>query len=401
VTPAARWQHPNDGAWLNLGLTYAGLQRLGLPQASLDSFAPEMRVGMAARAAVLSDTGDSAPMHWEPPLGSGGFHVALALFAATTEDLQGALEAARTAQQTLPGVTLAYQQDVGMLATGRTQLGYHDGISNPLVQGSGRLPLPGETVIKAGEFLFGYPDETGVTAPMPQPAVLGHNGSYFAFRKLHMRVAAFRRYLRSVAGNAQDEALLAAKVVGRWPGGAPLVLAPTQDDPTLGADPQRRSAFAYRTDDPEGLRCPIGAHIRRANPRDQLDDTVVDVNIHRLLRRGAVYGPPLPEGVLEDDGVDRGIVFTWLGASLARQFEFIKSQWLEQSIFNGLGDEKDPLTGSNDGGGTFTIPQRPVRRRLHDLPSFAITRGGEYGFFPSLRALRWLCDLGNTGSGAQ
>jgi deferrochelatase/peroxidase EfeB len=107
VTPAARWQHPNDGAWLNVGLTYAGLQRLGLPQASLDSFAPEMRAGMAARAAILSDTGDSAPAHWEPPLGSGDFHVALALFAATTEDLQGALGAARTAQHTLPGVTLA------------------------------------------------------------------------------------------------------------------------------------------------------------------------------------------------------------------------------------------------------------------------------------------------------
>jgi deferrochelatase/peroxidase EfeB len=239
VTPAARWQHPNDGAWLNVGLTYAGLQRLGLPQASLDSFAPEMRAGMAARAAILSDTGDSAPAHWERPLGSGDVHVALALFAATTEDLQGALGAARAAQQTLPGVTLAYQQDVGMLPNGRTQLGYHDGISNPIVEGSGRVPSPGERVIKAGEFLFGYPDESGVTPPMPQPAVLGHNGSYFAYRKLHMRVAAFRSYLRSVAANAEDEALLAAKLIGRWPSGAPLVLAPTQDDPALGADPQR------------------------------------------------------------------------------------------------------------------------------------------------------------------
>ena len=96
---------------------------------------------------------------------------------------------------------------------------------------------------------------------------------------------------------------------------------------------------------------------------------------------------------MEDDGIDRGVVFIFIGADLDRQFEFLKSQWLNDGDFIGLGTEKDPVVGANDGTGVFTIPQRPIRRRLQNVPQFMITTGGEYLFMPGIRALKWLADL--------
>ena len=112
-----------------------------------------------------------------------------------------------------------------------------------------------------------------------------------------------------------------------------------------------------------------------------------------MIRRGTSYGPPLPEGVLEDDGVDRGIVFVFAGTHLDRQFEFVKTQWLNDGVFIGAPEERDPLVGSAGGSGRFTIPQRPIRRRLQGMPPFVVTRGGEYCFVPGLRALNWLAEL--------
>ena len=184
---------------------------------------------------------------------------------------------------------------------------------------------------------------------MPTPDVLGQNGTYIVFRKLHTRVAAYRRYLREQAASREEEALLGAKMVGRWQSGAPLALAPDQDDPELGADDARNNAFLYG-DDPRGFKCPAGAHARRANPRDAFDgEGGVDVRLHRMIRRGTSYGPPLPEGVLEDDGDDRGIVFVFAGSHLKRQFEFVKTQWLNDGIFIGAPRETDPLVGRPTG----------------------------------------------------
>lgn len=112
-----------------------------------------------------------------------------------------------------------------------------------------------------------------------------------------------------------------------------------------------------------------------------------------MIRRGTAYGPLLPEGVLEDDGADRGLMFAFVGAHLGRQFEFVQSEWMNDGVFFGAGKARDPVIGSNDGSGDFTIPRRPVRRRLQALPRFVVTRGGEYGFMPGLSALRWLGDL--------
>ena len=182
-------------------------------------------------------------------------------------------------------------------------------------------------------------------------------------------------------------------MVGRWQSGAPLAVTPDEDDPELGGDSRRNNDFVFG-DDPRGFKCPVGAHARRANPRDALDhEGSVDVRLHRMIRRGTSYGPMLPDGVVEDDGVDRGIMFVFAGAHLKRQFEFVKTQWLNDGIFIGAPLESDPLVGPHHESSSFTIPQRPIRRRLQDLPPFVVTRGGEYCFAPSLSALRWLADL--------
>ncbi|MFF5534409.1 Dyp-type peroxidase [Streptomyces cinerochromogenes] len=379
-------------AWVAVAFTYQGLRALGLPQESLDSFPRAFREGMAARAELIGDVGENAPAHWEAPFGTGDVHIALSALSSDAAQLAQELERARVALEDTPGVRVIWQQEVHQLPTGRTTLGFRDGISHPNIEGVG-LPCsnPQEAPIKAGEFILGYPDETGSLPPMPHPEVLGRNGTYVAVRKIHTNVAAWRRYLRANSSNAEEEALLAAKMIGRWPSGAPLTLTPEHDDPELAADPQRVNNFLYREHDDRGLRCPAGAHIRRNNPRDA---TIIgDARMHRIIRRGTTYGPPLPDGVLEDDGADRGLVGVFIGANLERQFEFIKAEWVNDGNFIGYPGEKDPVAGHHDGTGSVTIPEKPVRRRLRNLPSFVVTRGGEYCFVPGLRALRWLAEL--------
>lgn len=243
--------------------------------------------------------------------------------------------------------------------------------------------------IQAGEFVMGYPDELGEIAFGPVPEVLRKNGTFIAFRKFHTKVAAFRKYLREQSTSPEEEELLAAKLVGRWRSGAPLVLAPEKDDPKLGRDPDRNNVFSY-ADDKNGLKCPFGAHMRRVNPRDALQHEITAVNLHHFIRRGTNYGRPMPEGVLEDDGAERGGVFLLIGSYLGRQFEFVQSQWITDGNFIGHGTEQDPILNNGQGEQTYTIPKHPIRRRLHGLPQFVTVRGGEYCFMPGLRALKWL-----------
>jgi Dyp-type peroxidase family len=384
-----------DQTSLTVAFSYHGLKALGVPQASLDSFTPEFRQGMAARADLLGDVGESAPDNWEKPLGSSDVHVALAFLSPDESKLAAVAERARRAHAELPGVELIWKQDCYQLATGRTSFGFKDGIGQPAVEGSGRPPTNHhERPLKAGEIILGYPDETGELPPMPTPDVLGRNGTYVVFRKLHTKVAAYRSYLQDRAATRAEADLLGAKMVGRWQSGAPLAVSPDADDPELGSDRQRNNNFMFG-DDPRGFKCPVGAHARRANPRDALDlEGSVDVRLHRMIRRGTSYGPMLPDGVIEDDGIDRGIIFVFAGAHLKRQFEFVKTQWLNDGIFIGAPSESDPLVGPrHHDAGSFTIPQRPIRRRLQDMPPFVVTRGGEYLFAPGLSALRWLAEL--------
>lgn len=389
VASAAATISPAGEAWISVALTFQGLKALGVRQNCLDSFVPEFQQGMAARARALGDIGESSPENWEKPLGTPDVHVVVTALAPDAQRLERVLERGRNAYEQLPGIKAIWRQDCHVLPTEKEPFGFKDGISHPAVEGSG-VPgsNPAEPPFKAGEFILGYRDETG-GFPMPQPELLGRNGSYAVFRKLHQRVAAFRQYLRANSSNAQEEELLAAKMMGRWRSGAPLALSPERDDPVLGADTARNNNFLFG-DDPRGFKTPASSHIRRANPRDA--SVAGAVRLHRMIRRGTAYGPPLPEGVLEEDGADRGIIFAFIGSHLKRQFEFVQSEWLNDSVFIGASAEKDPVSGANDGTGIFTLPRRPVRRRLQGLPRFVVTRGGEYCFIPGLRALRWLAD---------
>jgi Dyp-type peroxidase family len=371
-------------------ITYQGLVALEVPESSLLSFPEAFRDGMAARASSVGDTEESSPEHWDRPYGTGDIHVGITLLSTTDSIFQASLEKASAVLASLPGITLLVREDFAQSPGARTPFGYKDGISFPNIIGNVVSPIvDNEEPIAAGEFIFGYPGEAVRMLAMPQPALLGRNGTFVSFRKLHSKVAAFRRFLSANATSAMSAQLLAAKMVGRWPSGAPLMLAPEQDAPELGSDLQQMNNFTY-AQDPKGLRCPIGAHIRRMNPRDTALEVMTNVKIHRIIRHGTSYGPPLPENVLEDDGKERGIFFIFLSAKAPETFEFLKKEWINAGNFLGLGPEEDPIAGAQTGTGIFTIPMKPIRRRLQGLERFTVTRGGEYGFVPSLSALRWL-----------
>jgi Dyp-type peroxidase family len=391
VTSADNPSSPLADTWVSVALTYEGFKALGVPRESLDSFSWEFRQGMAARAQDLGDAGESAPENWERPLGTGDVHVIIVAVSPDEGRLEAVLEPARQAYRKMSGIEAIWRQNCHALPTETEPFGFRDGISHPAIEGSG-IPgsNPKERPFKAGEFVLGYPCEMG-GVQQTVPEVLGRNGTYVVFRKLHQRVAEFRRYLKTSANGPEDEELLAAKMMGRWRSGAPLALCPFHDDPALGEDPRRNNDFLFQTDDAAGFKTPAGSHIRRMNPRDA--QIAGMARIHRMIRRGTAYGPPLPEGVLEDDGEDRGLMFAFVGAHLGRQFEFVQSQWVNDGVFFGAGEDRDPITGSGGGPGAFTAPRRPGRRRLQGIPQFVVTRGGEYCFMPGLRALNWLSGL--------
>src|SRR5215469_16078752 len=244
VASAAHFGSPVADVWVSISLTFSGLQAIGAPKDSLNSFPPEFQHGMAARAHVLGDVGESAPERWERPLGTPDVHVVLTAIAPDAERLEQSLERARAEYEHMPGIKAIWRQDCYTLPSEREHFGYKDGISHPAIEGTG-IPgsNPHEPPLKAGEFVLGYRDETGGFPPMPQPAILGRNGTYVAFRKLHERVTAFRRYLRDNSEDAAQEEFLAAKMMGRWRSGAPLALSPDCDAPALGADASRNNDF--------------------------------------------------------------------------------------------------------------------------------------------------------------
>jgi Dyp-type peroxidase family len=390
VTSAANPKSPLADTWVSAALSYQGFKALGVPQESLDSFSWEFRQGMAARATELGDIGESDPAKWEEPLGSPDVHVILVAVSPNAELLEAAVARARETYRSMTGIEAIWRQNCHALPNETEPFGYRDGISHPAIEGSGISGTnPHEQPLKAGEFVLGYADEMG-GVQTTTPELLGRNGTYVVFRKLHQRVADFRRFLKTNSKSSDEEELLAAKMMGRWRSGAPLALCPFHDDPQLGADPHKNNAFMFEQDDSSGMKTPGGSHIRRTNPRDASIAGVT--RIHRMIRRGTAYGPLLPEGVLEDDGADRGLMFAFVGAHIGRQFEFVQSQWINDGVFFGAGEDKDPVMGSNGSGGSFTVPRKPVRRRMQGIPNFVVTRGGEYCFMPGLRGLRWLAN---------
>jgi Dyp-type peroxidase family len=385
----------------NVALSWQGLSATGLPEASLQSFPQEFQQGMAARADRLGDVGNSAPARWDAPFNER-VHALVVVSAMTSAD-RDAASTALLSDLRDNGLTAAGVIDAKLLPgpDGRLvpieHFGYRDGITQPAIEGSGEPVLPGAGIpdaggwraLKAGEFVLGQPDETGAVPDLPTPATLGANGSFVVLRKLHQHVWAFRDFLRRSATDEADAALVAAKMMGRWRSGAPLALAAAQDDPALAGDPTRNNDFTY-LDDLKGTSCPVGAHVRRLNPRSGLTGpNGTSVHRHRLLRQGLPYGSHLPADAAADDGAERGAIMLLVNADIARQFEFVQKVWINDGDFAGLGNDKDPMIGGNDGSGFFTIPRvQPPRRRLKELPAFVSTRGGEYFFLPGIAALR-------------
>jgi Dyp-type peroxidase family len=412
-------QAPVVATGLNLALTSSGLQHLGLDDDALGSFPSEFIQGMATphRSRMLGDEAASAPGNWR----WGGDEATavdlvlmlFALDAATLGELRRDL-----AVDTIAGlekVTELHTTDLG----DREHFGFADGLSQPTILGFGR-PAPSRDLIQPGEFILGYANEYGLIPPSPvvsstadsrriltqasdgsSAGDLGRNGTYLVFRQLRQDVAGFWNFAgqHAVASGQGSPEKLAAKIVGRWPSGAPLLMAPDSDHPNFAT----ANDFAYYTDDADGLRCPVGAHVRRANPRDSLDPapgtdrSVALVKRHRLLRRGREYGPPMssdpsgPRPPLTDDGQERGLQFICLCSNLVRQFEFVQGTWIASPKFAGLYDDADPLVAARSPiGASFNIPARPFRYRLTALPRFVTVVGGAYFFLPSIRAVRYL-----------
>ncbi len=388
ITTAKRWDKKPEFC-MNVGFSHAGLAAIGLRPAALETFPLEFRNGIASRANILGDVGPSSPEHWDPGINDRDAHVLFLLSTQTPDIRQRETERLVRIAQARGGMATIALQDLDLAQDLREHFGYRDGFSQPIIRGSGMDSIPGEEEpLAPGEFVLGYADEEGDIAGAAIPADIARNGSFMALRKLHQDVAAFRKFLRDNANIAGSEEAMAAKMMGRWRGGAPLVLSPDRDDVDLACDIGRTNNFNY-DEDPKGFKCPQGAHIRRANPRKP-GDVALNTRRHRLMRRGLPYGPRLTEGVLEDDGMDRGVLIMMINSSYGRQFEFIQQAWLNSSAFINLGKERDPIVGVNDGTTGMTVNRFPVAQRTSGLPRFVTVRGGGYFFLPGIRALRGL-----------
>jgi Dyp-type peroxidase family len=384
--------------WVTLAFTWNGLRALGLDDTSLGTFPVEFRQGMVARAEMLGDTGQNNPDNWVGGLSSDNLHAIIILFARDSAERGRCQLEHEQLVARCEGVKVLSVLDLEAtppFGYAHDHFGYRDRLSQPVIEGSGEVPTPGSGApLKPGEFILGYPDESGQPYPMPQPEILSRNGSYMAYRRLQEHVGKFRAFLREHGKTLEEQELIAAKLMGRWRSGAPLVLAPEKDDPELGADMQRNNDFNYKQMDPHGYAVPLGSHMRRINPRD----TAHNMNRRRMIRRGATYGPHLPEDA-PDDGMERGIAAFVICASLIRQFEFAQNVWANDRNFNELGNERDPIIGAQDGTLEYKIPKRPIRKTIRGLPSFTTVRGGAYFFLPGLKALRYLAALGNASQG--
>lgn len=410
-----------DRLAINLAFTAPGLRALGLDDSAMAAFSFEFRDGMVSehRTRILGDVGQSAPgtWTWGGPT-SRGVDLLVMIYAI---DHEAAAEARQIVDRERGGASVIAELNTSTL-TDREHFGFHDGISQPVIEGTGRSGSP-ENTIKAGEFVLGYENEYGRYTDRPSvsrasdpsgilPVLagdrdrsdLGKNGTYLVFRQLAQDVSGFwgfvDRQAADTVGGFSREAL-AAKMVGRWPSGAPIVRAPEKDDPALGD----ANDFAYHHEDPHGFKCPKGSHIRRTHPRDSLDPdpgTAKSIEVgkrHRIARRGRQYGSMLsPDDAMSsmNDTEERGLHFICISANLARQFEFIQHTWMNNPKFDGLYEDTDPVVTSRTGrNGTFTIPAEPVRRRVTELPSFVTVRGGAYFFLPGISAIRYLAALGD------
>ncbi|HEV2674803.1 MAG TPA: hypothetical protein VGV37_09690 [Aliidongia sp.] len=340
------------------------------------------------------------------------------------------------------GALLEAAADGKLLPTAKEHFGFTDGFGDPVFDGQypaaeisaeavgGGKILPDQSwgPLATGEFLLGHPDEAQEIPGGLLPPEFARNGTFMAYRKLQENVGAFQDYIARTAvlydrvmGLGDVEAareILMAKIAGRWSDGVPLMAAPTftewrafqvreaaatkaGDKATLAAIERSYVDFKYRAD-PAGLRCPVGAHMRRANTRDMLDPSANSThpkdwngsvlnNRRRVLRRGLPYGPTDRSVALNGE---QGIIFLALCASLFRQFEFVQQQWMQYGLDFNLGNDTCPLVGNHGEAAKFVIAADPAGDKPPFIcdrpPQFVETRGGDYFFIPSMTALRMI-----------
>ncbi|MGI9023258.1 MAG: Dyp-type peroxidase [Acidimicrobiales bacterium] len=392
------------GSCLNVGITFLGLRALGVPERSLDTFPPEFRQGMAARAVRLGDVGTSSPETWEGGLGrAGSVHLIFTIHAKDVASLEALWE-----QVVVAGSDGAYRElsrfDGETLvdpATGKRveHFGFRDGISQPRFEGVGRRPrAPKEPVEPLGIVLLGYPTSYNVAMPVPGPAELGHQGSFNAFRVLAQDVAGFRDYVADVAtATGVSEELVMAKVCGRWRNGVPVGAADTfeQAEEFLASGAELND-FDF-TDDQDGRACPLGSHIRRTYPRRAQIVQRPANRTRRLVRRGVPFGPWLDPGARPASIRERGLLGSFLCASLSTQFEAMQYDWMNLGLLHpSITGTNDPLVGANDPAvSSFSFSTEQTGwQTVRKLPEFVQTMGGAYCFLPSLRAIDWIASHG-------
>lgn len=451
---SAELQDPPPVVAMQVAFTYAGLEELGLPSGVLAGFSAEFQNGMAGeanRSRRLGDVGENAPGKWWWGGGENDPHLVVMLFA-----MPGKLEEFRRTVQA--GDWDAAFELIQRLDTadmrGREPFGFKDGISQPefdwnAMPGVESSQITYTNQVAAGEFLLGYVNEYGKytdrplvdstdrraadlpdAEDVPAKKDAGRNGTYLVMRTLEQDVQGFWKFLAGQTGpdpGAREQ--LAERMVGRTTEGQPLAQLSAGRIP--GIDPKDDLNRFTFDQDPDGTRCPFGAHIRRANPRNtdypnrptswlariwtQLGfaskgfrtDIMASTRFHRILRRGREYAPGLalspPAPSLPADDPKPGLHFLCLNANIVRQFEFVQNAWLMSTKFDGLCGESDPLLGNRapigDGRSTdnFTIPrQGGVRRSIAGLPQFISVRGGAYFFMPGIRALRYFSRAGES-----
>ena len=400
---AAAWGDNRPKALTNVALSHAGLVALGLSHESAGSFPNEFRQGMRARAAALGDSGESAPDQWDDPWRTDEVHLLISCYASDRALLDA--HCAHLLGSRPAGVDdLLHHQDAERITVDgqpREHFGFIDGLSNPAVEGMPRgenrrlLGNPdghgGFTPVPAGEFILGYPGIGLEQRDLPIPRRLAVNGTYLVFRKLAQNVKSFRDYvagqhekLKNIFPESCPE-FIAEKMIGRRRDGSPLVLGPK---PIPGSEPTNE--FDY-TNDPDGALCPLGSHIRRANPRSSqqgLDGELT--KRRRMIRRGIPYGTFVP-ATESPDCKPRGLVFMAYVAGIASQFEFVQREWINYGNDFSQGNDKDPLVGDNNGAGRMVMPgdERAGRPPFlcTGLPRFVTVKGGGYFFVPGLTAL--------------
>ncbi len=401
---------------LNVGITWPGMVALEIDARvstlSFKSFGA-FTEGAAARAHLVGDTGPSAPEHWVGHFGKGSDHLLVTLHAMSQEAMTSysarltALFAEGGAFQEsyhADGMALMGNKDGQFVPTSKVHFGYDDGISMTTIRG-GPERYPPDHQQPCEPWLFVLQEEAE-NYFVPQPKELGLNGSFAVFKIIETDVVAFENFLQSNKDKIDPE-LLAAKMCGRWRNGVPLALSPDTKSPAQAIPFDQLNNFEYvnadGSGDPKGLRCPVGAHIRRINPRGQpvtgQGYPGGSNNTHRLIRRGLPYGPAY-DPKQPYDGIERGLLGYFINSNIENQYEFVLGEWVNKSEFAGAvrlpRESKDPLIAMQDPTqSVFVIPQpngaAPIK--VEGFANFVTTRAAAYCFLPSITALKFISEL--------